>query len=242
MGKKKENKVVEAQPSTALVEYTNVNFDDLNKSITKLGQYKGRLSKEDKKMGTELLDDWQENVISRINQKEHELELIEGFFGIKDGYYNFQAGEYQHMRENMATLSNTGKYYTKWLEVQNEVELHKLKLPQQPEYDPEKSEIENDKQYTSYHKEKVEYDIERKKLAFAETKAWNKWLYEMKKSKEIKDFLSKIVSYRRQLNAYKNDCKTKTHMAKVNLAISNDDVRASIQELLEFSEKFRPMK
>jgi len=239
----KKGEIVKAEEQeNAIVEYTSVHFDDLNSSIQKLGNHKGRLSKEDKILGAKLLDEWNDNVRSRIDQKLGELSTVKQFFGMSHSYGDFEEPEYQALRENLAKLSGTVDEYTKWLMKAEEVEFLKLEKPQRPIIDPTISEVENDLKYTGYNKELVLWDIKDKKLKFEKQKLWNTWIISMKKTNEIKKFLSKLSQYEKQLKDYKNDCDTKTHMAKVNIAISNKDVRESVQELLQFSEKFRPMK
>ena len=237
MGNK--TKVIEATESTAIAVYQEPQFNDLNKAIEALGNNSKELSKEEKEIGYKLLDEWERNVISRISDKAKQLESILAFFGLKDSWYHMESNEYEYMKGKLAEVSETQDLFLKYKECKEERQQHKLTNPVRPVVNPNISIIENDKAYVDYEKEQIEWNIKDKQLKYIETKAKMKWINTMKKKESIKEMMSGITEYLRKVKLFKQSCKDKAQLAKINLAISNEKVRESIKDIIEFTNTLK---
>ena len=61
----------------------------------------------------------------------------------------------------------------------------------------------------------------------------------MKKSEAIKTLLAGVEAYQHKLVKFRSDCKDKAHLAKINLAISDDKAREAIRELIAFTKAIK---
>ena len=175
---KKEIEVKEAGNSTAIQVYQEPQFNDLNKAIESLGKYSGKLDKEEKKIGYDILNEWEKNVIERISDKAKQLEAILQFFGIKDQgrWYSMESSEYEYMKDRLSEVSNTQVLYDKYKDIKLKIQEHKLKQPTRPVTNPNISIIANDEAYAEYDKELIKWNSENKRLTYDKTKAKLKWI------------------------------------------------------------------
>jgi hypothetical protein len=228
--------IVKARKNNQVVVYQEPRFDDLNKAIEQLGTHSGDLKKEEKEIGFKLLNEWEQNVIERIKDKEQHLSAILKFFGIENSWYSLESGEYESMKQTLADVSKTNTLYSKYKNLKEKLELHKLEKPTRPNVNPNITIIENDKLYIAYEKEYLEWEIEDKRLRFDKDKIRRKWVNKMKTTDGIKEMISGVQEYKRKVKGYIRECKDKSHLAKINLTISNDKAKESIREIINFTK------
>jgi len=210
-----------------------LNFEVLNTSIEKLGEAK-KLTDKEKEIGVSLLNDWQVNVLDKLDNKSADARKLRDFF--KGNYVWFREEEEEIMKSQIAKKTKTEKEYAV-LEAAKKAEAeYERKSPKSPITNPNKSVIENDLEYGKYELEEAKWNIEMKKLKYSTSCAERKWLVKMNKTAVVKNLLLNIGDYLKQLSKYRTQVKDKAHLAKINIAISDDKVRTAIREMIDFTK------
>jgi hypothetical protein len=229
MSERKENKKNElALPSKSI-------FDDLNKTIEKIGERGSVLSPKEKEIGFKVLQEWEENVIRKLNDKKSDCEA---FFSIIEHYHSEWYGRESDgaMREKLAMMSETEKEYTEILLLEEEYDLQKLKRPREPGIDSSLTIIENDRRNYQWKKQNFEFEIELRKLGENLERKRNAWLKIVREHGSVKEMILSIRGFKRNFNELISTAKAKATNAKLNLSISDKSMREAMQELVDFAE------
>ena len=219
-----------------LVLLTDLNFEILNSSIEKLGECK-KLTEKEKEIGVGLLGDWERNVLDKLNTKEREIKAIHSFFECRDSYN--EETTFPSMKEKLAQVSDTLKLYNKYLQAGEELDRFRTTEPERPEMNPAKTIADNDLEYGQYELEMTKWIIQKKQAIYKTKTVRNNWIAEMKKSEAIKSLLAGVEAYQYKLVKFRSDCKDKAHLAKINIAISDDKAREAIRELIAFTKAIK---
>lgn len=230
-----KNEIQKVGKGNELVIFNQLNFDDLNKSIVLIGKAK-KLTEKEKEIGVQLLGDWENNVISKIDTKSTEMHRLKEYITGGNTYYMGDE-EKEVMIENLVNISKTRKQYNVYLEAKQVVKDNKLNQPEGVTIDPMKTIVENEKEQANYNLKYSTWRIEESKLDYKVTESKKKWLSVVRKSKQVKELLKGVDAYILQLKKYKTECNDKTQLAKLNIAISNDDVRTAIKDMIEFTKR-----
>lgn len=210
-----------------------INFNELNVSIEALGENRA-LSDKEKEIGVNLLKEWEENVIHKLENKKYEMQKVETFFTGRNEYSVDDA-----LREKMAKFAGTEKLFQAYKAMQQAVSEFDLKRPQRPNLDPNRTIAENDSDFGEYELELTKFNIEKSKVEYNKKKTYNKWFSATRKSPSVKKLLAGISDYVTKMDKYKTECKDKAHLARINIAISDEKIRDAIREIVEFTKKIR---
>lgn len=232
---KKESKSEAGAKSNAIVIWTEPKFNDLNKSIETLGQFSGNLSKEEKEIGFKILGEWEEKVIRKIEDKASKFKSILSYFNV-GSYYNYLRDEERaELEDRIAEITETTQALNKIRALELAAEVHNSKEPMRPIVNPDMTIAENDENYVQYSKDKILYDIESKRLNFKVERAKKEWKEAICELPVIKNMVEDMQSYLRKVTRFRDECSDKAHLAKLNLAISDEKIRESIKDLVNFS-------
>jgi len=231
--------VVKDTPKYEIALFKELDFKQLNGSIEKLGGCSKKLSEKEKEIGTNLLGEWEHNVIDKLNTKENELKSVVNFVNNGECNYNFDSNYYDKMKTTLVEMSGTQQDYETFLAIEKQVKELELETPERPNIDPNKTIIDNDKIYGDYERTLVDFSIKEKKLRFTLKQAHAKWLADLRKNENVKAMIGGIDAYLVKLKQYKADCKDKAHLAKLNIAISDAATRKAIKEIIEFTQQIK---
>lgn len=221
-----------------LMVLTDINFNQLNTSIEALGQA-NRLTDKEKEIGVNLLDEWEHNVVDKLENKRYEIQRVKSFLdGRNNGYQDSDEID-ELLREKLAKLSGTEKLYAAVKESKETMGDFKLSEPVRPSTDPTKTIEQNDLMYAEYEAAVMKYNIERKKVEFKIKELYRKWFLAMRKSTPVKRMVAGMSDYLVKVSKYKTECKDKAHLAKINLSISDERIRAAIKEIINFTQTIR---
>lgn len=214
-----------------------VRFDDLNAAIEKLGTASKKLSDKEKELGVKTLVEWEQGVIERINSKEREMNRVIQF--IEDGTcYGYNDSEKEAMEGKLADITGTDALLQKAAEARELVKDCQRKQPMMPHINPDLSINENDLERSKWRVEETKWQNEVRKVAHVADTAYDAWLRKVRVHPEVKKFVAQVKTFRERAKAYSLECKEKASLARINISIGNDDARANLLEIMNFSKKF----
>ena len=211
-----------------------INFNALNKAISKLASSKGTLSPDEKKFAIDIIDEWDHDVIKAIDDKIQEghqimvsLDPNNHYVSVDDDVLSTLA---KQLGKKVATL------YKNYVTAKNKVlEISK----ERPSYDRTRDIDETSGEYLDrVAKEDAEYGKYELRLAKAKNK--EDWaLFELKRemaeTPEVQEITRRIRGFCRKSNTFKKDCNEKSRLAKINVTISDETVRDALKEILDFN-------
>lgn len=211
-----------------------INFEQLNKAISKLASSKATLSPEEKKFAIDLIDDWDTSVITAIDDKISEGNQI--LYSFNPNYHNCELDEEILSNLTKQLGSKYTNMYKKYATAKNEL----FDLQQNaPKYDQDRDLDETAGEYidrrTSEEAEFAKYDL---KLAKARKKVdWA--LYELKKTlnetPEVQEIIKRIKTFQKKSKSFKTACNDKSRLAKINVTISDENIREALKEIINFA-------
>lgn len=203
------------------------DFSMLNKVIDDLGKASGSISEQEKVFATDIICSWEQNVIQAIALKGEEarsllnsldpkitqcmiaidqLEAIAIATGNKDLFDDYVAKQ-----EALDLLENP--YYGKPRAISDTVEEAITKEAQQAA-------------------EREVYEIKKGHLRFEAMTALRKLKLAVNKDDQVKELITRIKRYSRNMKAFELDCRNKSQVAKISISISSEDARNALKELL----------
>jgi hypothetical protein len=223
-----------------MVVFNELDFSQLNTAIEKLGSTSKKLTEKEKEIGTQLLTEWEKNVIEKIENKRKELSAVRDY--IKNGaenFWGFDEAFITKTKEQIVNISGTKDLYNKYLAAKKKSKAESLKEPKRPTMDPNKTINENDRLYADYERELVEYNITARRLEYVTNTLHNKWMAAVRKSSNIKKMIIAMDNHMLNLSKYKVECKDRGHLARLNVAISDEKAREAIKEIIEFTKQIK---
>lgn len=234
-----KTEIANVEPKYEIALFQELDFKNLNGAIVKLGSSSKKLSEKEKEIGTNLLGEWEKNVVEKLETKERELRAVVDFINSGERNYSFDSNYYDKMKVALVEISETKKQYEEFLAAEIKLSELKLEEPVRPNIDPNKTIIENDSIFGDYERKLVDFSIKDKKLRFLLKQAHSKWISAIRANERVKAMIGGIDAYLVKLKQYKSDCKDKAHLAKINIAISDMATRKAIQEIIEFTRQIK---
>lgn len=211
----------------------NVDFQGLSAAITRLAEHNGELSDFEKSSALSIIDDWERGIISELRNKDKEYNAFVRCFSNQETYYFDSISE--DLLEKIALTTETKELYDKYrdlVEYRTEFLITKPKRPQQS----------MSMTFEDYHKSLAQYQLEEANWGFASRKinddinnTQRKWVETVSKHDYMKEALRVARSFKRNANKYIKLAEEKSRLAKLNVTISNSDIRESLKELLDFT-------
>lgn len=232
---KEDNKL-----ALALTILNEVDFEGLNNIIDKLGNNSNVLTVEEKQAASEIINEWQNDVIDKLQHKYHETSGVLAFFGVDDNSYRFWGNKNTEFTEDqkmiLAEQTDTKELYEKCEQLLVEIQDHQLERPDNYIEDPDLSYNANLLARKDNEKLHMLYNMEHTKLTKAREKAEATWIKALKKDKKIKDLISTTRKYNNNIEKLKSDCKNKSNLAKLGINVSSLETREALKELLSFAK------
>jgi hypothetical protein len=243
MGGKKSTKAVAKKKSNDIAVFNDlfgdIDFSTLNGSIESLASVSGNLNEDEKSAATNILHEWESNVLERLNARNDDVNNFLGFLTGRE-YYNYQYNSFEEevgidVIAQLAKKTKTTKEFKAYLDAKDALDAFELTKPEEPIDDVTISYEEKEIERRQYELLQTKYDIGRKKASRKITLTRRAWLKVMVTKDEIKELVKNLNSYKRKLNKFKGDCKAKSQNARLNVAISSKEAREAIKDLLDFA-------
>jgi ribosomal protein L17 len=213
--------------------FNDIDFASLNKAIDSLGGASKTLTSEEKTAGTDIIHEWEDTVIRRLRNKNTEMRNIVYFFSA--GNLNMNIFDKNQLAA-LAVQTETDDMYQVILDYDEEIADLNAERPERPDHDLNLSELQNLLNGKEYEMAMLKFTKRVGAIELKRNKAIKEWKKALIKDDSVKEMVAKASEYDKSLDTAINQCKEKSQIARLNVMIGNDDVRASLRELLNFSE------
>lgn len=222
------------EASKALVAFTgnNFQFEKINKAIEKLGTVEN-LTKEEKENGVELVAEWNKLTIKRIEAKTRDLANLLATLEIAGNYFQFE--KIKEELEKFALISNLSNQYHILEDLHETIEKKQQNKPLDYEFDDDLTRNENLLKQQEQIKERIIFDQQHKRSVKHFEKEFRDFLKKINDEKEIQAAIKQAKTFLRNSEKFVNQCKDKAAAAKLNIMISNKELKSALKEMLDFS-------
>jgi hypothetical protein len=217
--------------------FKDIDFTGISTAIENIGNVNGSLTAEEKEMANSIVDQWQNDVMARLRNRGHEMSDFVDFFEVGSNGHVRGADKLDEIGEDLATQTKTVKEFQHLQDLLDELmDLFETR-PEEPSNQlninkTQKEILEEENQYKlDYAKYNLAVKKKQREIYLAE-KAWKKLL---KQNKEVAELIKKAKKFNKEMSNFTNMCHDKAQIAKLNITVSNVDVRKSLRELLNFS-------
>lgn len=217
--------------------FKDIDFSGISKAIEKIGDANASLTADEKDMANKIVDQWQSDVVDRLRGRGREMNDFIGFFEVGSSGRVQGADKLDDIGEDLATKTNSVKEFEALQTLIEELmDLHETR-PVEPSAHLEVNKTQKDilEEENKYKLDKAVYDLNVRKQQreiFIAEKAWKKLL---KQNKEVSELIKKAKKFNKEMGTFTNMCHDKAQIAKLNITVSNADVRSALKDLLNFS-------
>ncbi len=214
--------------------FKDIDFSGLSAAIEAIGDHTGELEKDEKDFAIKIIGEWEDSVISRLNNHSQEMSQFVNFFS-NNNYYG--GGIFTDQRlEALADQSNTRMLYDAWQEAKEALNEHDLNAPESPWLeDPDLTYAEKQVAQQEYRVLNTKHGLATTRLTRKVNEAERTWKKAVNKDEGVKELIAKAQTYVRNVSKYSNECSDKSRLAKLNISIASKDVRASLKGLMDFA-------
>lgn len=235
--------------------FSDIDFDGLNKIIDNIGNIKGEVTDEQRKLAGEYIDEWKDIVLRRLQDKGRLFRNLHEILSSR-APYDFFAIERMYDRGNDETASKPFNAFLqlrgtiqdekvqkgfeeldKVYEIFDEFDTYKYKKPDMPILDEDNmtaNQIVNAQM--KYNTAITKYNQGERKLKFKLEKAFNMAIRQIISNQKVREFAKTIkAELEKSENAF-TVAKEKAALAKMNVYIPNADLRKVLRELSEFQK------
>lgn len=228
------NIIKKEEATKALVAFTgkSFEFEKINAAIEKLGTAKD-LTKEEKQNGVELLEEWNKLTIKRIREKEADLSTLISCLDMSPRMIGFA-----HKKENLekfAAICNLSNTFHILEDLEEAILEKEKKRPEPYEFDDDLTKNENLLRNQDRMREQVIFEQELKRMKRHFELELKGFLQKINDNTEIKKAIKAAKEFLRNSEKLENQCRDKAAAAKLNIMISNEELKAALKEMLDFS-------
>ena len=196
-----------------------------------------------------IINDWNENVISKINQRASNMrEVIDHFEEKRDhfSYYssygdnrrlselNSEISSYDaDLADKTGTLELYGRIDTLKEKVENIISCYPTEPVIPKGEDPETA---MNRRHT-YEREKFQAEKVIKQAINELNIAYSTWLKTVREIDAIKEMIAQAKSYLRKVNTFKSECDDLTLMARTNVLLSDGKAKEILKDMMNFGKK-----
>lgn len=226
--------------------FNDINFDKLNSAIETLGSHSD-IKEDQRSNAIEIISSWQQNVIAKLSSHKKEVDNFTECFGRKSK--NRHEGTYYHNDLDMfnvfgeaklmalASSTDTVEEFEKLVEKRKDYDTAILDAPFDDLIeDPDKTAAELIMERADLKKSKTLHELKVTRCKRDEIKAEREWKASLLKNDGIREMLAKCEVYSDKVDDFKQDCITKAQAAKLNINISNAEVRKALREMIDFTK------
>ena len=235
--------------------FSDIDFDGLNKIIDNIGNIKGEITDEQRKLAGQYIDEWKEIVLRRLQDKGHLFRNLHEILSSRAPYDYFSI-ERMYSRANDETASKPFNAFVqlrstiqdekvqkgfeeldKVYEIFDEIDEYKYKKPDMPILDEDNmtaNQIVNAQM--KYNAAVTKYNQGERKIKFKIEKAFNTAIRKIISNQKVREFAKTIkAELEKSENAF-TIAKEKAALAKMNVYIPNADLRKVLRELSDFQK------
>ena len=213
--------------------FKDIDFSGLNAVIDNIATYSHELQETEKELANDIIDEWQKSVIARLQERGNEMRRFLQFFEINE----CSDPLFIEIGEELAVKTGTESLFKNVMDAIKTYKATQSSKPEKPITDLETTLDTELTSTSSYKLETKKHEINLEKDRQLLRKAERKWKNELTEHDEVKALIQKATQYQRKLTTFRFDCEDKGQLAKLNVSISNQDVRNSLKELIEFGAR-----
>ena len=241
MSKKELTTVAQSQDQLATINafFGDIDFSKLNDTIVKLSKH-GELSKIEKKSAMDVIDSWNENVIDKLRIEKNKIDSfvanIHGSNG--NGISNLiNSQEYIDELEMVIAYIDAQAQYDELVDVMDEYAVAQgmTQNVQDIVVDVNTTKEEEIIMAKDRTLEKIKANAELTRIGNKIARLNSEIIKLIAANKEMQALIRGLKKKARGMDKLRVDCTDKAQMAKINVTIDDVDVRAALQELIEFS-------
>ncbi len=214
---------------------TPADFHALDELITKLGESNTQLSDNEKTMAIQIIDQWDESVTNRIKENAETARTVLDFLSGKITYWNVASEIIEMVTEYVGETQE----YQNFIEASEEyaattAELNMARTEVVISPDMTVAEVDN----AHMEQQRAELVASRKEReAYAKVcNAATAYVKALNKDPRIQAAKAELTAYRRKATRMATTCNDKAACAKINVSISNEEVRKVLHEMMEFAK------
>ena len=224
--------------------FESVDFSGMTPLIEKIGDTSKDLSDGEKQIATQLVDQYERDVLSSLAEKGVEMKQFIEFlstgerrinaynFGDIENHDNYMHDLYGHV---LAEKTGTTGFYEAYLEKKDELsDFRSNKKPEKEILGVDSTLKDKLKAEKDFEYEQSIFEIEQTRLERQMFRLEREWKKEVLKNKEVQELLLGAKKFSKQVTKLEKDLKNKTRLAKLNVAISSKDAREALAELMNF--------
>lgn len=218
--------------------FENVDFSGMSAIVENIGDVSKDLTDGEKQLASQLVADWEVDIISTLEMKAEEMQQFVQFLDLSERlYYSTHNDNEMHdiYGEVLANKTGTLALYQQFLAKRQEAkEFEQEKKPHQTILGSDASFAEKTKAETDYAYEISVFEVDLTRLIRQSLKLEREWKKEILKNTEVQELLLGAKKFKKGLTKLEKECKTKSRLAKLNIAVNSKEARAALAELLNF--------
>lgn len=211
---------------------TPADFNALDELIQKLGGRATTLSPDEKASATEIVETWNKSVVARINANASQASDVLAFL---DGKPMAGSMADEIIELFRAVLGDTPEYKA-YLEALNHYMAVQGDVPIDEPVDGTMTVAEADRAALANRAARMEHDRDVQVAERRYAKAVKEYIKSLNALPEIQDVRTKLTGYRRKANRMAAECQDKAARAKLNIAISDEETRNILHEMMDFTK------
>ena len=211
----------------------NFEFEKINGAIERLASVEN-LTAEDKKQAMIAIEEWEKLTIKRIESKKEELQNVVNLINSTQ----VEAWQFESKKEKiekLAIIVGAEETFKKIEAAINRLIEKKEDQPEKYTFDDELSRNENLLKQQESEKEILVFEIEKRKLEKEYLNLTKELMKAIKKDKSIKESALAAESFIRDTSKLSRICRDKSALAKINVLVSNKELKESLKEMMNFS-------
>lgn len=216
--------------------FKDIDFNGLNAAIDKMGAASGELNEDDKDFARSIISEWNQSVVSRLNEKHGEMNYFISFFNPDNESLQLGHLGIHEFGQDLADKTSTQTEFKAVLAARDELRNHEASRPDSPiksETDTAEDTIRKQK---TYEADLAIYRAKHERLIRQVAVATGKWKRALNQDSSVKDLMSNARKFTRESGKMRDTAKEKAQLAKLNISISSGTARESLKELLEFTQ------
>lgn len=211
---------------------TPADFGALDKLITSLGENSAKLTDEEKKQASAIIDDWNESVIARIAQNVDAANDVIAFLSGR----RIPDGTAKNIIENFVELFGETPEYLAYENASREYENQSFEAPMEPIVTEDMTIAQIDSGKLEYQRECLIYNRKLQAAVVNLRKAATDYVRSLNDMPQVQEARQQLTAYKRKASRMQNECRDKATKAKINITINNEETRKLLHELLDFAK------
>lgn len=212
--------------------FNDFDFNGLNKIIDNIGTSAKSLTNEEKISATEYVAKWNDSVVQKVHSKMKKLSKIKEVLDSND--YEYYLDNKDVLNVICSFKQSYAEGYHQLIDMDNELTDYAFNEPEKPLLDGTLS--AND---SVILKEKYQYDVAQFEAIYQKKKRKVKLHFrelknQIMRDKQIIEMLDTCKKQRETLKDLSSQFDEKAALAKMNIVISSDEVRAALQDMNKF--------